>query len=701
MKIVNTSPGSNLLLGRQGENKARAIVFYIGPWVETYGAGVAQLLHQRKGDHDPYPVVITQEDNEVRWVVSEVDTSLAGAGRYELHYYVGDTLVKSSTGDTFVEGSMMFSTDPPDPYQGWFDRVEVAGSKAVEAEKKAMEAASAAAESAESAEATKKEVATAVASAAQSETNAKKSEENAKTYESNAKYYEHMAMVYSDQARSDKAHAEEAAAKAASSEGNAKAAEESANKAKADAENASSKALNYSNSAQSHQQGAETARSQASTYAKAANSSATRAESSATAAAQSEAEAKKAAEEATNAGGIKTVNGQSPDENGNVQIEVGSGSGVEVTAKPGQLIRVKETDENGNPTAWEAAEDMPWAEGGRVEVLAETMVDLEEDGLGELPLLNLVAGETYVVNWNGTEYECVAQDASHLIELECVALGDLSIAGMIGNGEPFVIQSIPPYNFTGVTALDGTVSTSIPLSIYADGEVVHPLDPKYLPEGVPYVYKGYLLEETDATEATDDTFGKCWIINKAPNVTVGETYTVIHNGVPYECVCIDTANMGVTDGSVVLGNLSVVGGENTGEPFVMLLNHDKQMVVALDLTGATSVRIGIMGKVGHKMDNRCLPDGVPTVFTVNITGDFTNSTADKTFAEILERLMSGNTIIQAYLSTQAGGFIMPLVAFAEDSVGFSVALATSGNKYQIVTVEISSDNTVSARMTIS
>ena len=151
MKIVNTSPGSNLLLGRQGENKARAIVFYIGPWVETYGAGVAQLLHQRKGDHDPYPVVITQEDNEVRWVVSEVDTSLAGAGRYELHYYVGDTLVKSSTGDTFVEGSMMFSTDPPDPYQGWFDRVEAAGSKAVEAEKKATEAASAAAESAESA----------------------------------------------------------------------------------------------------------------------------------------------------------------------------------------------------------------------------------------------------------------------------------------------------------------------------------------------------------------------------------------------------------------------------------------------------------------------------------------------------------------------------------------------------------------------
>lgn len=151
MKTVNTSPGSNLLLGRQGENKAREIVFYIGPWVESYGEGVAQLLHQRKGDHDPYPVVITQEDNEVRWVVSEVDTSLAGAGRYELHYYVGDTLVKSSTGDTFVEGSMMFSTDPPDPYQGWFDSVVEAGNKAAVSERNAAESAESAAKNAEEA----------------------------------------------------------------------------------------------------------------------------------------------------------------------------------------------------------------------------------------------------------------------------------------------------------------------------------------------------------------------------------------------------------------------------------------------------------------------------------------------------------------------------------------------------------------------
>ena len=65
-------------------------------------------------------------------------------------------------------------------------------------------------------------------------------------------------------------------------------------------------------------------------------------------------------------GAVQTVNGQFPDANGNVEIEIpeSSGSGITVTAKPGQLIRVKEVDENGNPTAWEAAEDMPWKESG-------------------------------------------------------------------------------------------------------------------------------------------------------------------------------------------------------------------------------------------------------------------------------------------------------------------------------------------------
>jgi hypothetical protein len=51
---------------------------------------------------------------------------------------------------------------------------------------------------------------------------------------------------------------------------------------------------------------------------------------------------------------VLTVNGQAPDENGNVEI---GGSGIQVSgAVPGQFLKVAEVDEKGVPTAWETAE---------------------------------------------------------------------------------------------------------------------------------------------------------------------------------------------------------------------------------------------------------------------------------------------------------------------------------------------------------
>lgn len=141
MKIIKTSPGSNLLLGRQGENNALELVFSLGPWIDEYGPGTVQLLHRRKGDQDPYPVAVTQENDVAKWLVSEVDTSVAGDGEYQLHYYSGDTLVKSATGVSFVEGAMTSSVDPPDPYKGWVDKVNEAVSDANAAANRAEEAA--------------------------------------------------------------------------------------------------------------------------------------------------------------------------------------------------------------------------------------------------------------------------------------------------------------------------------------------------------------------------------------------------------------------------------------------------------------------------------------------------------------------------------------------------------------------------------
>lgn len=318
------------------------------------------------------------------------------------------------------------------------------------------------------------------------------------------------------------------------------------------------------------------------------------------------------------------------------------GSGVEVTAKPGQLIRVKETDENGKPTAWEA---VPWGytEGGMVEILSETTVALEEEGIGELPMLNLVAGETYVVNWNGTEYSCVAQLPDPSDEA-AVALGNMVAVGQADTGEPFAMITIA--NVLMVLALDGTVSTEVTISIKGIGEISHPIPGELLPEGVPYVYKDYILEETDAVETTDPNYGKIWVIQNPPTVTAGETYTVIYNGVMYDCVGLD--NSSFAEGAVALGNASVVGGANTGEPFAMVIVPN-YAVICMDLAGAASVRIGIMGKVGHKIDPMCLP-------VLTVTVDTFSMTADKTYDEIYTAVKDGRTVLLFY-GDDIGSFV--------------------------------------------
>ena len=264
---------------------------------------------------------------------------------------------------------------------------------------------------------------------------------------------------------------------------------------------------------------------------------------------------------------IKTVNGQAPDASGNVEI-AGGGSGITVTAKPGQLIRVKEVDENGNPTSWEAAEDMPWVE----------------------------------------------------------------------------------------------------------GEVVHPLDPKYLPEGVPYLYKDYILEETDLIESTDPTFGKIWGIPKAPMLTVGDACTIVYNGVSYDCVCksISIPGIPLAPDTVGIGNYSVIGGENTGEPFAMLVTPSLQGMSVIDLSGATSVRIGIMGKVGNKMDDRCIPDSTRVLvvkFSEREDGNLVSTS--HTRGQIIKELRRG----------------IPVVGNVEMQNGFStVLLFATGSDGNVVDV---------------
>lgn len=125
MVIENAYALEEIKLGRRGENQARKVVFdVLGKWHEGYGDGVASLIVQRNGDAQPYPVTVTEDNGALVWLVSSVDTAVAGEGAAELRYTVGDTIVKSQIYKTRVRETLEDSGETPPPaYQSWVDEV--------------------------------------------------------------------------------------------------------------------------------------------------------------------------------------------------------------------------------------------------------------------------------------------------------------------------------------------------------------------------------------------------------------------------------------------------------------------------------------------------------------------------------------------------------------------------------------------------
>lgn len=120
----------SLILGKQGENDARPIVFDFTAWAYAFGDGVAILAVKRNGDTAAYPVTLTFDGYKALWRVSDVDTAKAGSGSAELKYLVNDVVVKSETFRTYVYDSISENPGPvPDPYENWLSTLVELGSE--------------------------------------------------------------------------------------------------------------------------------------------------------------------------------------------------------------------------------------------------------------------------------------------------------------------------------------------------------------------------------------------------------------------------------------------------------------------------------------------------------------------------------------------------------------------------------------------
>jgi len=387
-------------------------------------------------------------------------------------------------------------------------------------------------------------------------------------------------------------------------------------------------------------------------------------------------------------------------------------------AEVGQTIVVKAVDEDGKPTAWEAADYQPrthYSEMGMIDVLPETTVEVDPDtGEGfSFTAFELVEGNTYTVVWNGAEYSCVAQDFITPIDEEGntaklgLALGNVDLlTGGEGTGEPFAIVSILP-EFYGTTngiptmvfALDG--STTITVSIKEEGETVHKLDEKYLPDTVP-VLEVHEVENVILPETTVEIYPEYGegVISAEFTLEVGKTYTVGYNGVDY--VVSNSVLIDPTTGELAIGNLGAVDESlpTTTEPFILMYTvytddstgdegNPIMVWTLIPLDGSESVTLSIKGEpeVTRKLNENYMPDSVPHIES---HGDVILQGAT------VEEVITGETSVAAITvpvgtmtkganyEVRIGNETHQCVAYVVDAEEYNVVLANDANEIIII-----------------
>lgn len=140
------------------------------------------------------------------------------------------------------------------------------------------------------------------------------------------------------------------------------------------------------------------------------------------------------------------------------------GTSIDVTAEVGQTIVVKAVDENGKPTAWESAdyqERTHWTFPGGGLVLDGQAITFGSNGMGAISgTLDIEAGKTYIVIWDGAEYICDCK-TGYYSGVAVVYLGNPVFLGLDNNGLPFVIGKVLANGYTMAACLQPNTTHSV------------------------------------------------------------------------------------------------------------------------------------------------------------------------------------------------------------------------------------------------
>lgn len=186
---IKAIPGKLIMLGKQGENLAREVIFDVSGVRAEFGDGTFRLVAKRPGESDAYPATVTETGDTVVWALTGADTQNAGHGQCELAYYADETRYKTWTYDTAVAKSLTGSPKT-DPYDEFLDEVNRLAAEAAISQKEAKNSENA---------------------AKSSEENAKVSEDAAKTSEDNAAEYARAALAAETKSKQNAEYAASAA----------------------------------------------------------------------------------------------------------------------------------------------------------------------------------------------------------------------------------------------------------------------------------------------------------------------------------------------------------------------------------------------------------------------------------------------------------------------------------------------------------
>lgn len=170
----------------------------------------------------------------------------------------------------------------------------------------------------------------------------------------------------------------------------------------------------------------------------------------------------------------------------------------------------------------------------------------------------ILEGQRYLVYWDGKTYESVAYAFTHGI-YSVVGIGNPMQAGGEDNGDPYAISYNEEYGTLDYFSTEVSAGHTISVTLLDENAA-----PIFQHHSLTFIYASmfgmYLWESYGDTENFPDP---------TPfELIPGETYRVVWDSTPYDCVAVAVDSGGIT--GIGLGNFSLLGmGENTGEPFVL------------------------------------------------------------------------------------------------------------------------------------